>query len=142
MNTPPERVPYPRPPAKERPGILAAWAENRLDAVREIATRRPDLAREIIRREALPAVARAKLEGRSLRDSLALAREFNDMAEPVDQDSLDREALVSLERGDRELAAAHIEFAKGSQALDDRDVDKGSPGVLHATTIFRQKGSS
>ena len=128
--------------AKERPGILAAWAENRLDAVREIATRRPDLAREIIRREALPAVARAKLEGRSLRDSLALAREFNDMAEPVDQDSLDREALVSLERGDRELAAAHIEFAKGSQALDDRDVDKGSPGVLHATTIFRQKGSS
>ncbi|MEO8359362.1 MAG: CHAT domain-containing protein [Vicinamibacteria bacterium] len=127
--------------AKERPRLFAAWAEGRLDTVRGIATRRPDLARELIRREALPAVARARLEGRSVRESLALARELNDMAEPVDKDSLDREALVSLEHGDRALAAAHIEFAKASQALDDREVDKGSPGVLHATTVFRQKGS-
>ncbi len=127
--------------AHDRPRILAAWAADDVATVREVALRRPDLARELVRREAIPAVARAKLERRPLGPSLALARELDEVARAADRDTLDEEALAALERGDLELAAAHIEFASASQALDDRNVDAGSPGVLHAAGVFRRKGS-
>ena len=127
--------------AKERPRILAAWAAGDLQAVREIAVRRPDLAREVLRREAMPSVARAKLDGRSTAPVLALARALDEIAEAADGDTLDREALTALEPGDLELAAAHVEFARASQALEDRNVDLGSPGVLHARAVFERKGS-
>jgi CHAT domain-containing protein len=127
--------------ALDRPRIFAAWAANDLATVREIASRRPDLAREILRREAMPAVARAKIENRPAGPSLALARELNGIAEESDHDTLDREALVSLEAGDRELADAHVEFARASQALDERRIDEGSPGVIHAASVFSRKGS-
>lgn len=128
--------------AGERPLILRAWAEGRLDLVREIASRRPDLAREVLRREALPGAARSILEGRPGASSLALARELNGFAESEDRDAMDREALVLLEGGDAELAAAHVEFAKASQALDERRIDEASPGVLHAALVFQRKGSA
>jgi CHAT domain-containing protein len=127
--------------ALERPRIFAAWAEKQLGDVRRIASQRPDLARELLRREALPALAAEKLAGRSLQTSLAIALELNGIAEAVDRDPLDREAMLALERGDAELAAAHIEFAKASQALEDRKVEEGAPAVLHAAAVFRRKGS-
>lgn len=127
--------------ARERPLIFEAWAAGRLDTVREIAARRPDLAREILRREALPQAARDIVEGRPAEVSLNIARELNEIAEATDRDAMDREALTVIERGDRELAAAHIEFASASQALDDRRVEVGSPGVLHAAEVFKRKGS-
>lgn len=127
--------------ARERPLIFEAWAAGRLDSVRAIAARRPDLAREILRREALPHAARDIVEGRPAGPSFALARELNEIAEATDRDAMDREALTVIERGDKELAAAHVEFAHASQALDDRRVDAGSPGVLHAAEVFKRKGS-
>lgn len=127
--------------ARDRPRILAAWDGGDFHTVMEIATGRPDLAREVLRREGIPAVARAKIEGRPLAPALERARELDRIAEEADSDSLDREALAFLERGDLELAAAHIEFARASQQLDDRKVDVGSPGVLHAAAVFRRKGS-
>ncbi len=127
--------------ARERPRIFAALAAGRLADVRAIAGRRPDLAREAVRRVLLPAVALAIMERRSIAESLALAREMDGLARAGDTDSLDQEALALLVRGDHELAAAHVEFAKASQMLDERKVEEGAPGVLHATAIFRAKGS-
>jgi len=127
--------------ARERPLIFEAWAAGRTDSVRAIAARRPDLAREILRREALPQAARDIVEGRPAGPGFALARELNEIAEATDRDAMDREALIVMERGDRELAAAHVEFANASQALDDRRVEAGSPGVLHAAEVFKRQGS-
>ncbi len=128
--------------AKQRPRIHAAWAEGRVEEVKEIATARPDLAREIVRRAAIPALARAKVDGAPLAPSLAIARGLNEIAESVDRDTLDREAIAGIERGDVELAAAHISFAQASQELDERRVDKAAPGIFASTAVFKKKGSS
>lgn len=125
----------------DRSRILSAWAASDIEAVREIAARSPELAREIVRREAIPAVALNRLQGRPLEPSLAVARELIAIAEAADGDTLDAEALSSLERGGLELAAAHIEFASASQALDDRRVEAGSPGVLRSAAVFKREGS-
>jgi len=126
---------------EERRRMEEAWKGGRFEVVGEIASRRPDLAREILRREGIPGLARARLDGSPVEASLSLALELNRVAEAADHDALDREAIASLVRGGADLASAHVEFAKASQALEERRVDEATPGILHAQAIFRRLGS-
>lgn len=127
--------------ARDRPNILQAWRAGNRQSVRSIALRRPDLAREILRRSVLPAAAGAIAEDLPSAELLSFAYEMNEIAEARDRDTLDREALDLLSRGDRALGTAHVELAHVNQQLDEKRIEEASAALSHAAHVFRAKGS-
>lgn len=118
-------------------------AGTRLDlgVLTRTATERPDLVRDAIAADVLPAVARGSAARR--RDGLTDLDQLLTVLEAADGDPMDRDTVEAIRRGSGNiaLAAAHARYARAAQSLRRRQVGRAREDATAALKVFDAHGS-